>query len=67
LVVAGWQWQEARLGRNEAQLQRDKTLSELLAIQARRTDTEAAQPDEIEHGAALAVESIEIAQEQPVC
>jgi hypothetical protein len=59
LAVAGWQWQEARFQRNEAQLQRDHARTQLLAMQARRGDAEATSPDDIERAGALALESIE--------
>ena len=62
LAVAFWQWQEARLQRNEAQLQRDKARAELLAMQARRADAGATLSDDIERAGALALESIEIAR-----
>ena len=61
LVVAGWQWQQARLQRNEAERQRDTARVQLLAIEARRANKEAYAPDDIERAAALALESIELA------
>jgi hypothetical protein len=60
-VVAGFAW----LQKNEAQIKRDKAAMQLLAMQARRADAEAYAPDDIERAGALALESIEIAQEQP--
>ena len=61
LVVAGWQWQEAQLQRNDARLQRDHARMQLLAAQARRANVEATSPDDIERAGALALESIEVA------
>jgi len=62
LVFAGWQWQEARFQRNEAQVQRDHARTQLLAMQARRAAAEAETPDDIERAGALALESIETAR-----
>jgi WD40 repeat protein len=61
LVAAGWQWNDARLQRNQAQFERDKARMQLLAMQARRTNAEATSPNDIERAAALALEGIEAA------
>ena len=74
VALAGWQWRvaetqrgiaeaqtkEAQNQRNEAQLQRDKARAELLAMQARRS--ESTWSDDRERSGALALESIEIAR-----
>jgi hypothetical protein len=67
LAAAGWEWNQARLQRNEAQLQRDIARTQLLAVQARRAASEAASPYDTESVGALALQSIEIARAQPAC
>jgi WD40 repeat protein len=57
-VLAGVAWKQ----KNEAQIQRDTARMELLAMRARRTDTEARSPHEIELAGALGLESINIAR-----
>ena len=47
---------------NEAQRQRDNARTQLLAMQARRADTKATSPNEIERAGALALESIQLAE-----
>jgi hypothetical protein len=60
-IAAGYQWRTAST-------ERDKARTQLLAIQARRTDTEAASPNQIELAGALALESIQLAHQsnQPI-
>ena len=61
---AFYAWQQravAEAQKKEAQLQRDKARSQLLAIQARQA-AESVDPDDIERASALALESIAIAR-----
>ena len=58
-VLAGFAWSQ----KNEAQIERDKARIELLAMQARKADTEATSADDIEHAGALALESLRLARE----
>ena len=46
LGVAGWQWQEARLQRDQAQIERDRARSQLQAVEARRANAGALTPDD---------------------
>jgi WD40 repeat protein len=63
LVVVGFMGWLANEQRKEAQLQRDITRTQLLAIQARRAEAGATSPDEIELAGALALASIAIAHQ----
>ena len=55
-------WSSAREQRAQAELQRDKTRAQLLAIKARRADREEQSPNEIALAGTLAMESIRLAQ-----
>ena len=57
-VLAGFAWSQ----KNEAQIERDRARIQLLAMQARKADTEATSADDIERAGALALESIWLAQ-----
>ena len=59
LLAAGWEWNQARLQRDEAELQHDKARADLLA---RRADAETVTPEDIERAGALALESIWLAR-----
>jgi WD40 repeat protein len=52
----------ALVQKSEAQTQRDRARSQLLAIEARRASSGATTPDDIERAGGLALESIEIAR-----
>jgi hypothetical protein len=60
LMAVAWEWNQARLQRNEAQFQRDTARMQLLTMEARRAAAGDAS-DEIERAGALALESIEFA------
>jgi WD40 repeat protein len=62
MVSAIGLWLYAREQRARAEVERDKALTQLLAIQARRTDAEATVPDQIALAGALALESIQLAR-----
>ncbi len=62
-VVAGVEWNVANIAKARAQLERDQARIQLLAMQARRADTEATSADDIERAGALALESLRLARE----
>jgi WD40 repeat protein len=61
LVAAVLLWIDTRFQRNEAQLQRDKARTQLLAAQARRAAGQG-RPDDIALAGALALESLAVAR-----